>query len=566
MEDTRWPRRGVAWVLASATFAIALYRLLPVESDAQNRLFCLTLAFAVALPVAVVCGRIGFGILIAGALAGCVWLAIALKLAYLHEPLLAPDLRYFAGTTTLNVIAHYPALWHKCVAALLGGALLAVLVWWLESPGWWRGRRVLMRGSVSLLALLPLLLVVWPQGPFRDIHKAKTWDFIAHAKRNPATAFLLSFARMQPDMPAYTPTAAVAYDWGNPPAATSSAAAQRPDIVAVLEESTLDPRQWAICTVPRCTFPIFAPDAATDAYGLLKVHTYGGATWVSEFAFLTGLPHTLFGPAGVYAPYNLAPRVRETLPHQLKALGYRTIAIYPMARDFFGASDAYADYGFDEFHDAGELGLRWESTDADLVQRFEDLYRRERARDDRPLFFMLLTMRQHGPHDKPLDALPPPWNAPLPGADARLNRNLGTYLFRLHQSSDALADLRRFLFADSRPAVLVHFGDHHPAFDGIESTLQSALPEELHAEAPDLTYYRIDSNSDPAKFGPYRTLDLAFLAGLVLDVAGLPKNAYFEANTRLRERCGGRFEDCPQHPLLDSYLAYTLGKLHAFAE
>ena len=566
MDDNRWLRHGVALLLASATLAIALHRLLPAETDPQNRVFCFTLAITIALPVAVLSGRLGFGILIAGALAGCTWLATALKLAYLHEPLLAPDLRYFAGTTTAEVIAHYPAMWHKCVAALLGGALLAALVWWLESPGWWRGRRIALRGPLSLLALLPLALVVWPQGPFRDIHEAKTWDFIAHAKRNPTTAFLLSFARMRPDMPAYTPQAAAAYDWGSASAIMPTPASPRPDIVAVLEESTLDPRQWAICNVPRCTLPIFAPDARTNAYGLLQVHTYGGATWVSEFAFLAGLPHTLFGPAGVYAPYNLAPRMHETLPRQLKSLGYRTIAIYPMPRDFVGAGDAYADYGFDEFHDAGELGLVWESTDADLVARFEDIYRRERARDDRPLFFMLLTMRQHGPHDKPLAALPPPWNVPpLPGADARINRNLGTYLFRLHQSSDAIADLRHFLFTGSRPAVLVHFGDHHPSFDGIESTLQSALPAELHAVAPDLTYYRIDSTAH-REFGPWRTLDLAFLGGLVLDVAGLPKDAYFEANTRLRERCGGRFMNCPEHPLLDSYLAYTLGELHAFAE
>ncbi|MEP7097673.1 MAG: sulfatase-like hydrolase/transferase, partial [Dokdonella sp.] len=347
------------------------------------------------------------------------------------------------------------------------------------------------------------------------------------------------------------------------PATTS----QWPDLVTVLEESTLDPHQWADCNVPRCTFPMFKADQHTAAAGPLRVHTYGGATWTSEFAFFAGMPQTLFGPAGIYAPYNLAPRLRDSLPRQLKALGYRTIAIYPMPRDFVNAGPAYADYGFDEFYDATDLGLVWESTDADIVHAFETVQRRERAKDDRPLFFMILTMRQHGPHDYPLDPLPPPWNtAPVPALDAHINRNLGTYLYRLQESSDAIAELRRFLFADGKPTVLVHFGDHHPSFDGLEMKLRTGLPQELHAQAWEVTYYRIDSNFSHAPIPQYDVLDLAYLGGLMLDVAGLPKSAYFEANTRLRDRCNGRFVDCPDKSAMDSWLAYVFGQLHVFAE
>jgi len=309
----------------------------------------------------------------------------------------------------------------------------------------------------------------------------------------------------------------------------------------------------------------YKPDAATRAEGLLKVHTYGGGTWTSEFAFLAGLPHTLFGPAGLYAPYNLAPRLRESLPRQLKALGYRTIAVYPMPRDFVRAGEAYAEYGFDEFHDARELGIEWESTDLDLVAKVEAIHRRARAQDARPLFLMVLTMRQHGPHEKPLDILPPPWNEPpAPTLDERANRNLGTYLYRMHQSDQALAQLRRYLFAAGKPVVFAHFGDHHPSFDGLESTLASRLPPELAGAANKLTYYRIDSSIDSAPLRVAEPLDLAFLGGLLLDVAALPKNDYFEANTRLRERCHGHFEDCPEADARMSFEAYVFDTLKAF--
>ena len=559
--------RALAAALGLAAFTTALWGLLPAEADDLDRVFCASFALAFAIFLVVLWGRVGSGFLIAGALASGVWLAGSLKLAYLHEPLIGPDLRYFLDATTVDVIAHYPSLWHKCAAALVSGLLLTILVWRLESPGWWRGRALSRRASFSLLALMPLALTASPQGPFRGVYDIDTWAFIDHAKLNPTTAFLSSLSRMYLTIPAYTPAAAAHYDWGSATAATPTAPTRHPDLVAVLEESTLNPHQWANCNVPRCTLPMFEPDQDTNATGPLRVHTYGGATWTSEFAFFAGLPHTLFGPAGVYAPYNLAPRMRDSLPRQLKALGYRTIAIYPMPRGFVRAGAAYADYGFDEFYDATDLHLTWESTDADVVHSFEEVQRRERAKDDRPLFFMILTMRQHGPHDHPLDALPPPWNQPpLPALDTRINRNLGTYLFRLHESNDAIAELRRFLFAEGKPTVLVHFGDHHPSFDGLEMKLPSGLPRALQSEAWEVTYYRIDSNFDRAPLPRYAELDLAYLAGLLLDVAELPKNAYFEANTRLRERCAGRFVDCPSPAVMDSYLAHVFGQLHAFAE
>lgn len=565
MDDAKRWHRALAVVLGIGAFSLSLWYLLPNETDLQARVFCASLAFALALFVAVLCGRAGFGFLIAGAFGGCVWLGTTLKMAYLHEPLMAPDLHYFFNLQTLDVVAHYPGIARRCALVMLGSIALATFAWRLESPGGWHRRRWRTFLGCSLLALVPLGLVAWPKGPFRSVYAITTWDFIDHAQQDPATNFLRSFARMAVSAPAHDASAADRFDWGG--AADPTTENLRPDIVAVLEESTLDPRQWAACTVARCNAALFQPDAATRAHGLLRVHTYGGGTWTSEFAFLAGLPHTLFGPAGVYAPYNLAPRMRESLPRQLKALGYRTIAIYPMPRDFVRAGDAYADYGFDEFHDAPELGLKWESSDSDVVHRLEDIRKRAHAQDDRPLFVMMLTMRQHGPHDFPLDKLPPPWNTPpLAQLDARTNRNVGTYLYRLKQSSDAMAELRQYLFADGKPAVLVHFGDHHPSFDGIEVKLASALPESLHATASQITYYRIDSNIPGTQFPDYAPLDLAFLGGLVLDAAHLPKDAYFEANTRLRERCDGHFADCADRSVLDSYLARVFSQLHVFAD
>lgn len=556
-------RRWLGAGLGAAAFAAAMVLLFRSETDAMERSYCLAMAGALALFVAVLSGRFGFGLLVSAALTAMIWFVAQLKLIYLHEPLLAADLHYFFNANTIEVVSHYPNLYRKGVQILLLLAAM-LLIWRLESPSRWRTRR---KAQLAALAatLVASTVVASPHGPFRAIYSINTWNFISSAHENPVSMFVMSFARMRHEVPTWSPAAATAFDWSadSPPPPTQ----QHPDIVTVLEESALDPRQWAACDVPRCTFSMFEPDERTVAGGKLRVHTYGGGTWTSEFAFLAGLPHTSFGPAGIYAPYNLAPRMRQSLPRQLKELGYRTVAIYPMPGDFVRARGAYQNYGFDEFHDAKELGLVWESTDQDLIECVERIHQRLRGKDQRPLFLMILTMRQHGPHDKPLEALPPPWNEPpAPKLDARLNRNLGTYLFRMRQSDEALAELRRYLFADGRPTVFAHFGDHHPSFDGLEATLRPRDPKSADAETMHETYYRIDTSFERDELSVAQPLDLAFLGGLVLDAAGLPKNAYFEANTRLRDRCGGRFDNCPQRDLIDSYYAYVFGSLHAFDE
>ena len=38
------------------------------------------------------------------------------------------------------------------------------------------------------------------------------------------------------------------------------------------------------CNIPECRVGMFKPDPRTRATGPMRVHTFGGGTWVSEFA------------------------------------------------------------------------------------------------------------------------------------------------------------------------------------------------------------------------------------------------------------------------------------------
>jgi phosphoglycerol transferase MdoB-like AlkP superfamily enzyme len=306
----------------------------------------------------------------------------------------------------------------------------------------------------------------------------------------------------------------------------------------------------------------------------LSVHTFGGGTWTSEFSLLTGLAHTLFGNAGLYAPYNLAPRVAFTLPKAFKSAGYRAIALYPMTGDFLNARNAYDYYGFDAFYDGTQYGLSWESRDADLLKVFERIYDDEkRIHPDQPLFVFMLTLHQHGPHMVPLAELPKPYDQPLfPNAfkpkalDDWLNLNLGNYLERLQQSDAMIAELEKFLLGRDHPSVLMHFGDHQPSFDGAINEIPKIVPKEAGPNAHWVTYYMLKSNYPVRQKFDYPVLDIAFLGSLLLDVAGVPKDEFFQANTLLRERCQGRYLDCKDARTVTSYHDYVFTKLEDLHE
>jgi phosphoglycerol transferase MdoB-like AlkP superfamily enzyme len=503
--------------------------------------------------------------------------------------LLAPDLVYFLNRDLLEVATRYPSI----MLALIGGALLIpgllIITWWLDRPRLFTAMRSAQRRclqAAGALAAVALLLVIdSPAGPFGAVFEKGMWQ--AMNDQSYLVNFFTSFYQTEIKIPqppadvdlkmAWTQSAA-----DNPPACNAKDCAagkapkiaqDHPDIVAVLEESTFDPSLLKMCTLPQCKRKMFQSDGRTRAHGPLVVHAWGGGTWTSEFALMSGMAHTSFGDAGLYAPYNLAPRISHSLPKVLREAGYRVIAIYPMSGNFINARNAYKFYGFDAFYDGQDYGLSWESSDNDLMQVFDQVYDKEKkAIGKQPLFVMMLTLRQHGPHMTPLKQLPSPYDQPLfPGTfkpkelDEWLNLNLNNYLFRLVGSDAAIAHLEKKVLDGDRPALLFHFGDHQPSFDGAIREIPKVVPAAV-ADSNYVTYYMLKTNYKPARNYVYPALDLSFTASVILDIAGVKKDAFFQASALLRERCDGAYVDCADKPLLDSYHNYIFQRVGALHE
>lgn len=536
------------------------------EGTPEERRFTTVLSGSVCLLLICLTRRVAFSLIATAALFSVLLASSVLKVVYLTTPLLAPDLFYFANTDTLEVILRYPVL---LVASFIGLVMLPLSlfgIWRIDRPRvlpqWSPLARRAALALAGALSLYVLLQVLSPQGPFATVYGKGMWA--AMNDKSYLTDFFISFHSTQIQMPKLVAGAAGKQVW-NEQVATSGDPRQRPDIVVVLEESTFDPTMLSVCKLPLCKNKLFQDDKRTRAHGYLQVHTWGGGTWTSEFAFLTSMAHVLFGNAGLYAPFNLAPRVVYSLPRVMKENGYRTLVIYPMSGSFINARNAYDFYGFDEFYDGSDNGLGWDSTDFDLLKVFDRVIAAER-RDHPgvPLFVFMLTLHQHGPHMTPLGQLPSPYNKPLfpRQLDAWLNLNLGNYLSRLEQSEQAMSELEQKVFATDRRTVLMHFGDHQPSFDGAINALAKRVPKGV-TDPTKVTYYMLKSNFPLRKKVDFDVLDIIYLGSLLLDVADLRKDDFYEANTLLRNRCQGRYFDCPDPTLLDSYHDYVYGRLGA---
>lgn len=500
--------------------------------------------------------------------------SVDLKQRFAGSPLTWQDLRYFflQFGDNVGVMASQPTL-----LLYAGGAIAAVAgctwgVWRLDGPlkdsalmGRWRQASV----GGRLLAVLTAFGAAHELDlAARQASTRAAWIFSESKAKTPVSTFL-STLHMQP-VPLFEHVATADFERDVAALRTQTPAARRPaDILVLLQESQFNPLSVAGCLPALCDGPAFRADGRTVDDGELRVHTFGGGTWLSEFSLATGLPHTLYGSAGQYASFNVAPGVQRSLMRSLKDAGYHTVAVYPVRGGMMNARTAYRNYGFDEFLDADDLGLPGTFDTADALIHEQALKALERARrKGKPVFLLALTIFNHGEHGVPSHPVPEAFRDRTRAAmgDTVEHGNLADYLWRTRAFEAAYEKTQAALLGGAEPAVLAWFGDHQPPFGTAPRLRASIKAAPGTPTVPDryVTWYNLSSNLGAAQ-GPTRRhrLDLVFLPGLLAQRAGVPLDDWLAANVLARERCGGLLIECVEPGLRDTYLSYLLDRLQA---
>ena len=332
-----------------------------------------------------------------------------------------------------------------------------------------------------------------------------------------------------------------------------------PDIFVWVNESTFDPQYLKLDCPGMPPFKMFQEHPANIASGLLNVHTFGGRTWMTEFGFFAGIPPLIFGRGGSCSSHTLAPRLKESLGTHLRSRGYRTIVLNPVSGRFMNSVSTYKHYGMDEFHDPKDLGHpdpeSWHIHDEFFKEQAIEFLQAHDA--PTPLFLMVLTMGNHGPHGQVNDH-ETPYCLPTK-LRQKTTRQLDDYLERLKKTDMAVEDLTRYITTRRRPTIFLYFGDHLPAFtDDIPGAFFDA---EKGVDKMKTTFH-IRTNYPVKHPVVPHILDVSFLPGLILDVAQLNDSPFFMFNSFMRNHVSGKMPmQADSDPYVNRYFALIVNQI-----
>src|SRR5215470_5247090 len=171
-----------------------------------------------------------------------------------------------------------------------------------------------------------------------------------------------------------------------------------PHIILIHQESIVPPAHFPTLQYDRSVDALFASHDGKEHQ--LRVETYGGASWLTEFSVLTGISTHSFGGMSQFVQPMMAGKLHDTLPKTLGRCGYRNVVFYPLMRNFVSNAKFYASIGLKEIFDAEDQGARIDNErDHFYFGNALDEMTRHIQKSRQPLFTMIFTMATHSPYD-----------------------------------------------------------------------------------------------------------------------------------------------------------------------
>src|SRR6185312_13993557 len=127
-----------------------------------------------------------------------------------------------------------------------------------------------------------------------------------------------------------------------------------PHIILVHQESVVQPSLFRTLRYDSSIDSFFRSD--DNQLHALRVETYGGASWLTEFSLLAGVSTHSFGGMRQFVQTFTQGKLKDTLPQALERCGYRNVVFYPMMRNFVSNDRFYASIGLKEIFDMKAQG------------------------------------------------------------------------------------------------------------------------------------------------------------------------------------------------------------------
>jgi phosphoglycerol transferase MdoB-like AlkP superfamily enzyme len=534
------PNRVLFSLCAAALFSLpmAVY-LRYYEGGASNQFFVWSVTLSLGAWIVLALRRILVASVLVNALLGIVAIVSWAKQQAMDMALHAYDVVFYLSSwATIDYLwngfrIHVAAL----LAAVLATAIAACVAYRLDAT------RV-SRGS-ALIAVVVLTVAAGVAAAFKaerrhnqyywgDSHISSFYSSWAETAEMLWRGQLIDAANSAPGPHFAVPT-------------DCTTASKPPHIILIHEESVVPPGYFPALRYDHRLDPFFA--SQDGKVHRMRVETYGGASWITEFAIMTGVSTRSFGGMRQFVQSLMAGKVHDTLPETLTRCGYRNVVFYPLERNFVSYDRFYSSVGLKEVFDSNDQGAPSDNErDRFYFANALDEMARHLRQSRQPLFTYILTMATHSPYD--FVYMP---EVDVPGGGPGTDPEMSEYLRRLAMARIDYDELRREIarrFPDER-FLIVHYGDHHP----IASRTLLDVSNQLDAEDVSLpfdslgfvTYYAVEGiNYSPPPLPEVEMLDVPYLPVVILDAAGLPLSDSFRERQRLLTACKGRYFTCEQ--------------------
>lgn len=483
-------------------------------------------------------GKPKFSIYSVSFLVAFIWVLHSIKRAFWKEKFLFSDLTVLMDPANFETAVHYPI---PALIALLAGLLVIYISYRL-----YKSEKPLLRCLPRFLITLPIMGgCLW--GSVYAIEKGQ----VAWLQSMPGGSNVIGNLMMSANLKYQSPASRMASNEKFPEVTVAHGDTKtKPDLILLLQESTTNPLFYKgidQTTMPAMT--MFNSPAAT-IQGPLRVHTYGGATWRSEFSALTGLSSEDFAPFSSSVFYSAVFHVQDSVIKRLKEAGYTVVVLSPFTEGSYNSGKAYRHLGVDDILHPADLGYPanpnknlWKIKTADMLA----LIKKTLERYEGPVAVYALTMQEHGPY--PVEEVSSPKLKTM--ADIEVSNeerlHLESYFQKLSDASQAVSAFDVWVKERKEPTIFVRFGDHQPA-------LRWKPGYTLSFERPDyITHFALIDNRTEEHHTLTQLTDIVFLSGLFLERMPIEQGQFFATNSKMRQLCEGRYLDCPNKKLLRAY-------------
>lgn len=532
--------------IAVATSLTILGYYLAAEGQPWNVLFTAATTLLIGCLIVVATRRVLLATTATGCLVALVIGVAQAKLGTVGMVLHAYDFVFYL--TSWSTLSYLWAGARLHIVALFVGLLLGLVLTWFAYR--FDGTRVSRIHAAGAAAAFALLAIVGAANKGERPHTLFYWEALY------VSSFFSSWRETLETLWRGQLVEAAASADGRPftvPAACRPVE-KPPHILLVHQESLVQPSLFPTLKYDRAVDDLFK--SADGKIHRLRVETYGGASWLTEFSILAGMSTQSFGGMRHFVQSLLAGKVRDTLPELLSRCGYRNVLFYPMLKNFVSNARFYETIGLKEIFDLraqGAASVR-ERDRFYYTNALDEMERHVRTQDT-PLFTYIQTMSAHWPYHEPFH---PEINVPSggPGTHPEMHEYLRRVAIAKLDYEFLKSELQRRF--PNEPILIVQYGDHHP----MATRMLLGFGEGNEVEDIKLgmdsigliTYYAVDAlNYTPPPLPEVDTLDVAYLGALLLEQSRLPLSDAWRERLRLLALCRGRYYRCAER---DEILAF----------